>query len=157
MILICYDGSTDAGEAIARGAAVLRGQRATVLTVWSPFDSAALGLSGGVEDMQNNDEASRRHAQEQAEVGARLAAAAGFDASPRAVGRRTTIADAILDEADTLEAAAILMGSRGLTGLKSMLLGSVSHAVIQHADRMVIVVPSPDVASARARERPSDR
>ena len=156
MILICYDGSTDADEAIARGAAVLRGQRATVLTVWSPFDSAALGLSGGVEDTQNSDEASRRHAQEQAEVGARLAAEAGFDASPRAVGRRTTIADAILDEADTLEAAAILMGSRGLTGLKSMLLGSVSHAVIQHADRMVIVVPSAAVATARARERPPD-
>ncbi|HYZ81195.1 MAG TPA: universal stress protein [Solirubrobacteraceae bacterium] len=156
MILICYDGSADAGEAIVRGAAVLRGQRATVLTVWSPFDSAALGPSGGVEDMQNSDEAGRRHAQEQAEVGARLAAEAGFDASPRAVGRRTTIADAILDEADGLEAAAILVGSRGVDGIKSMVLGSVSHAVIQHADRMVIVVPSPEVASARARDRPPE-
>ena len=157
MIVICYDGSTNADEAIARGTAVLRGQWATVLAVWSPFDSAALGLSGGVEDTQNSDEASRRHAHEQAEVGARLAAEAGFDASPRAVSRRTTIADAILDEADTLEAAAILMGSRGLTGLGSMLLGSVSHAVIQHADRMVIVVPSPEVASARARGRTPER
>jgi nucleotide-binding universal stress UspA family protein len=46
------------------------------------------------------------------------------------------------------------MGSRGLTGVKSLLLGSVSHAVIQHADRTVIVVPSPEVAAARARERP---
>ena len=52
------------------------------------------------------------------------------------------------------EDVAILMGSRGLTGVKSMLLGSVSRAVIQHADRMVIVVPSPEVAAARARERP---
>jgi hypothetical protein len=48
---------------------------------------------------------------------------------------------------------AIVMGSRGLTGLKSLLLGSVSHAVIQHADRTVIVVPSPQVASARAHRR----
>ena len=46
MILICYDGSTDAKEAIARGARMLRGHRATVLTIWSPFDMAALGLSG---------------------------------------------------------------------------------------------------------------
>ena len=44
------------------------------------------------------------------------------------------------------------MGSRGLTGLKPLLLGSVSHAVIQHASRMVIVVPSPQVAAARVRE-----
>jgi nucleotide-binding universal stress UspA family protein len=45
------------------------------------------------------------------------------------------------------------MGSRGLTGVKSMLLGSVSHAVIQHADRTVIVVPSPAIATERASER----
>jgi nucleotide-binding universal stress UspA family protein len=45
------------------------------------------------------------------------------------------------------------MGSRGLTGIKSRLLGSVSHAVVQHADRTVIIVPSPDVAGARERER----
>lgn len=46
-------------------------------------------------------------------------------------------------EADRIDASAILMGSRGLTGFKSVLLGSVSHGVIQHADRTVIVVPSP--------------
>ena len=156
MILICYDDSPDANEAIARGAPLLRGQRATVLTVWSPFDAAALGLSGGVEDMQASDEAGRLHAEHQAEVGTRLAIEAGFDAAPRTVERRTTIAEAILGEADTLDATAILMGSRGLTRVKSLLLGSVSHAVIQHADRTVIVVPSPEVAAARARERPTE-
>jgi nucleotide-binding universal stress UspA family protein len=156
VILICYDGSTDAKEAIAHGARMLRGQRATVLTIWSPFDMAALGLSGGVEDMQESDEAGRLHAEHQAEAGARLAIELGFDAEPRTVDRRTTIADAILGEADALDATAILMGSRGLTGVKSLLLGSVSHAVIQHADRTVIVVPSPEVAAARARERPTE-
>ena len=156
MILICYDGSTDAKEAIAHGARMLRGQRATVLTVWSPFDTAALGLAGGVEDMQESDEAGRSHAEQQAEAGGRLAIELGFDAESRTVDRRTTIADAILGEADALDATAILMGSRGLTGVKSLLLGSVSHAVIQHADRTVIVVPSPEVAAARARERPTE-
>jgi nucleotide-binding universal stress UspA family protein len=156
VILICYDGSPDAKEAIARGAALLRGQRATVLTVWSPFDAAALGLSGGVEDMQESDEAGRLHAEHQAEAGARLAIELGFDAESRTVDRRTTIADAILGEADALDATAILMGSRGLTGVKSLLLGSVSRAVIQQADRTVIVVPSPEAAAARARERPTE-
>jgi nucleotide-binding universal stress UspA family protein len=63
------------------------------------------------------------------------------------------VANAILAEADALGASAIVMGSRGLTGVKSLLLGSVSHNVIQHADRTVIVVPSPDVAAAREHER----
>ena len=123
MILICYDGSTDAKEAIARGARLLRGQRATVLTIWSPFDTAALGLSGGVEDMQESDEAGRLHAEHQAEAGGRLAMELGFDAEPRTVDRRTTIADAILGEADALDATAILMGSRGLTGVKLAVVG----------------------------------
>ena len=153
MILICYDGSADAEEAIARGARMLRGQQATVLTVWSPFDSAALGLSGGVHDMQSSDESHRGHAERQAEVGARLATEAGFDATACTAERRTTIADAILDEAAAVDATAILMGSRGLTGMKSMLLGSVSHAVIEHADRMVIIVPSREVAAARSAKR----
>jgi len=46
-----------------------------------------------------------------------------------------------------------VIGSRGLTGLKSVLLGSVSHAVLQHADLPVIVAPSAEVAAARRARR----
>jgi hypothetical protein len=63
----------------------------------------------------------------------------------------TTIADAIIAVADELDTATIVVGSRGLTGVKSLLLGSVSHGLIQHADRPVIVVPSAELSAARAR------
>jgi nucleotide-binding universal stress UspA family protein len=59
------------------------------------------------------------------------------------------VADAILDEAEAEQVTAIVVGSRGLTGVKSMLLGSVSHGILQHADRPVIVVRSPAVAERR--------
>ena len=62
----------------------------------------------------------------------------------------TTVAAAVLEEASDLRANAIVVGSRGLRGVKSLLLGSVSHELIQHADRTVIVVPSAEVAAARA-------
>jgi hypothetical protein len=65
-------------------------------------------------------------------------------------GRRTTIADTIPAEADGVGARAIVVGTRGLTGIKSLLLGSVSHALLQHADLPVIVVPYPRLRS-RAR------
>jgi nucleotide-binding universal stress UspA family protein len=32
------------------------------------------------------------------------------------------------------------MGSRGLTGLRAMLLGSVSNAVVHHADRPTLII-----------------
>ena len=39
------------------------------------------------------------------------------------------------------------MGSRGLTGLRSMLLGSVSSAVVHHADRPTLVIRQPVAAA----------
>jgi nucleotide-binding universal stress UspA family protein len=160
MILLCYDGSPDARVAIERAGELLGGQPATVLTVWEPFAEvmarASYGFamaSGSAVDIESIDKATREAAEERAREGAALAELAGFNAKALAVASTGTIADTILGQADALGASAIAMGTRGLTGVKSLLLGSVSHAVIQHADRTVIVVPSSDVAAARARGR----
>ena len=159
MILICYDGSADAKAAIERGAELLAGQPATVVTVWQPsfqvlaYAPSGFGVPPAVPDFQEMDRVGRQNAEEQAQEGAELARAAGFDAQARSCSEITTIPEAILDAADAVGAGAILMGSRGLTGLKSVLLGSVTHGVIRHADRVVIVVPSPGVAASRVRGR----
>jgi nucleotide-binding universal stress UspA family protein len=159
MILICYDGSADAKTAIERGAELLKGQPATVLTVWETFiellthTPTGYGLIADIPNMDEIDAETRTNAEACASEGAELARAAGLDAQPRARAKETTTAEAILAEADRVGASAILIGSRGLTALKSMLLGSVSHAVIQNADRAVIVVPSADVAATRQRAR----
>ena len=115
--------------------------------------SSELALTPDMLDVREVDAASRANAEQSAQEGAALARRAGFDATPRWLEQDTTTANAILAEADALEARAIVMGSRGLTGLKSLLLGSVSHAVIQHADCTVVLVPSPEVAAARSRDR----
>lgn len=157
MILICYDGSADASAAIAQGGELLKGQPATVLTVWQPFSVLATRIAIGwamvpsLPDPEEIDRTSATSAHKRAEEGASLARDAGFAAEARTCSQETGISEAILDEADAVGATAILMGSRGLTGLKSLLLGSVSHAVLQHADRPVIVVPSPEVAAGRVR------
>ncbi len=157
MVLICYDGSPDAQSAIEHAAELLDGQPVTVLTVWEPFvevlarTPSGFGLAPGMVQVDEIDEATERAATERAEEGAELARTAGLNAQARACPQRTTVSAAILSVADEIGASAIVMGSRGLTGVKSLLLGSVSHAVIQHADRAVIVVPSPSVAAARER------
>jgi nucleotide-binding universal stress UspA family protein len=159
MILICFDGSDDSRSAIEHAAELLAGQPATVLTVWEPFidvlthsSFGAIPVASGL-DIEAIDSATRTQAESLAAEGARLARQAGLDAQPRTHSQHRTVATAILEEAEAVAASAILMGSRGLTGVKSLLLGSVSHAVIQHADRTVIVVPSPTIAAERQSER----
>jgi nucleotide-binding universal stress UspA family protein len=158
MLLISYDGSPDSKAAIELAAKVFDGQPVTILTVWEPFvevlsrTPSGFGLAPGMVDVEQIDKASRESAEQAAAQGAELARKAGLNAQPRTCAQGTTTANAILNEADEVGADAIVMGSRGLTGLKSLLIGSVSHAVIQHADRAVVVVPSPDVAAARSHE-----
>lgn len=159
MILIAYDGSTDSEAAIEHAGELFPGQSATVLTVWQPFAEviahmpSGFGWAPGEVDYEAIDTAARQSAEQHAAEGAKLARGAGLDAHSRTSQQKTTTANAILAEADAIDASAVLMGSRGLTGLKSLLLGSVSHAVLQHADRTVIVVPSPDVAAGRRRQQ----
>ncbi len=160
MVLVCYDGSPDAKAAIDCAAELLSGRPTTVLSIWEPFADvmarSGASLSFAALPPVNSGEidvASEQAARGRAQEGVELARLAGLNAQPRTKARGVTIAETILREADELDASAIVIGTRGLTGLKSLLLGSVSHALVQHADRTVVVVPSPDVASSRAAHR----
>jgi nucleotide-binding universal stress UspA family protein len=147
VILIAYDGSDDARTAIEQAAALWPGQKATVVSVWEPFAEvlahASTGFAPGMADYEEIDAASDKLAGEKAREGAKLASDAGLDASGQAHPQTTTTAEAILAEASEVGATVIVVGTRGLTGVKSLLLGSVSHAVVHHAHVPVLVVPSP--------------
>jgi nucleotide-binding universal stress UspA family protein len=156
MILMSYDGSVDAQAAIARAAKLMPGAEATVLTVWEPYlDTLArsgpmgFGMAGAYADSEAVDASAGEAALATATEGADRATAAGLLAHGRAVKQVGGIAAAILAEAEDLDADAIVMGTRGLSRVKSFLLGSISHQVVQHADRPVLVVPSPVVAQHR--------
>ena len=159
MILLCYDGSPDAQAAIDEAARLLPSERATVLTVWERFVDVmartGAGLAWGTATVHPDeiDVEAEKSARVRAEEGVERAARAGLDAEPRAVVLDKTIAEAILAEAEAIDARAIVLGTRGLTGLKSLLMGSVSHGVLLHADRPVVVVPSPETAGARRASR----
>ena len=158
MILIAFDGSQDSRAAVEHAAELFSDQPVAILTVWQPFvevvarTTVGFGLVPSVPDADEMDQASRKAAERTAREGVELAQKLGLSAEAHTRAESTTTGRAILAEADTVDASAIVMGSRGLTGVKSLLLGSVSHEVIQHADRTVAVVPSPEVADSRARE-----
>jgi nucleotide-binding universal stress UspA family protein len=156
LILLCYDGSEDAQAAVEHSASLFPHEPVTVLAVWEPyvevFSQSGFGLAFAppASDMQEIDTAIEDQARATAQDGADRLRQAGMAAEPRIERRQTSIVDTILAVAGKIDAKAIVLGTRGRGGVKSLLLGSVSHAVVQHADRPVVVIPSHALVTARA-------
>jgi nucleotide-binding universal stress UspA family protein len=146
-VLLCYDGSEDARHAIRRAGALFPGRRALVATVWQPTAvPSSLGFAGEAAGMVNLVELDRAGAEDGGRLageGVRIARDAGLIAEPLALEAAGPVWKTIVDIADREDAATIVMGSRGLAGLKAMLLGSVSSAVLHHADRPTLIVRRP--------------
>jgi len=144
-VLFGYDGSEHARAAIDRAGHLLRPGPAVVVTVWSTLAGAApsamLALPGGVvaEAVSDIDAATREAAEAMAAEGAALAVAAGFEARPHVVRRSGAFFSALIACADELDAAAIVLGSRGRSALAATLLGSVSTGVLHHTTRPVLI------------------
>ncbi len=157
MILLCYDGSEDAQAAVSHTARLFGALPVTVATVFTPYvDILTMGGFGlpytpPTTDVPGIDAALEQRAMDTAQQGAEQLRSAGLTVEARTVRQGADIAETILGLADELDADAIVLGTRGNGRVKSMLLGSVSHAVVQRADRPVVVVPAASVARARRR------
>lgn len=82
-----------------------------------------------------------RHAEEIAAEGSELARNAGFDAEPLAVESSDRVPEMIVEQVRRRSAPLIVMGSRGLSGVASVLLGSVSTTVLHASPSPVLVIP----------------
>ncbi len=140
-ILICYSGSEDSERAVDAAATLLGPRDAVVLTVAptmtfaeSTAATASVVPGGAFEDLN------RAAALEQAEAGAEHARRAGLTAHAHETLAATTW-QGVVDVADELDAAVIVIGSRGLHGVRALAGGSVSHDVATHARRPVLIVP----------------
>jgi nucleotide-binding universal stress UspA family protein len=145
-VLLCDDGSEGAREAIAVAGQLLAGRDAVVLTIVESLSSAVFHGVGGDATIPSGEgevplhvdsvEAARRLASE----GVEAARTAGFDATPLVDVTPGATALRIVTIADEYDASAIVLGARGLSKLKSIVLGSVSHEVVQYSKRPVLVV-----------------
>jgi nucleotide-binding universal stress UspA family protein len=145
-LLLCYDGSGDARHAIERAGSLFGAHPALVVTAWHATALGSLAWSGATDSMNrfvDDDRAAAEVAGRVAEEGVRIARAAGLDAKPGPAEATGPAWATILEIADRIDAAGIVMGPRGVGGVSSMLLGSVSSAVVHHTDRPTLLIPRP--------------
>jgi nucleotide-binding universal stress UspA family protein len=148
-VLVGYDGSPSAVNAIEAAATLLPSATASILNLWEPpFTSPE--LRHRIIDRANNAEALGRlletegHAEAErlARNGVKLARAAGWDAEP--LVKKTFGGDGyqFARTAEELDAHLMVVGSRGMGGLRAS-LGSVSELVVHLSPVPVLVVPHP--------------
>ena len=138
-VLICYDGSENARNAITAAAALLVGRGAVILNV-SPLALVAEAYAAAGSGAADLDRRVHADALALADEGADLAREAGFRAEARAA-LDTPTWRGVVGLADELGPAVTVLGSRGLTGFRELVEGSLSHEVAEHARRPVLVVP----------------
>lgn len=147
-VLIAYDGSDGSKAAVAAAGRLFPDRRAVVVSVWHSMAAAApaslIAIPAAVASRayEELDSESERQAAARAAEGVTIAREAGLNASGEAVLCAGQVWATIVNTADEADADAIVLGSRGLSAIKSALLGSVANGVLHHSARPVVVVPS---------------
>lgn len=141
-ILVAYDGSNGATEALKKAAGLARLCEAelTVLTIYrhhsvleASFSVTPPGNRGNMDDIM------RSHAREVAEAGRDLARQAGAT-NIRTFTKGGQPARGIVEFSKEHGTDLIVVGSRGLGSVERFLVGSVSHKVTGLAECPVLVV-----------------
>jgi nucleotide-binding universal stress UspA family protein len=130
-VLIAYDGSEPARRALARVARFMPEVSVAIVTVAEPVyrDPRYTGFADPSEEKRQRD--SLAEAQE-------VLAKSGIEARTAApIGQA---ADEIVRTAKEAEADLIVLGARGLSPVKRLVLGSVSTKVLHEAPCDVLVV-----------------
>jgi nucleotide-binding universal stress UspA family protein len=137
VIVVGVDGS-EGGEVALRFAAeeaALRGAKLRVVCAWQVPTAVYAGVRGVAADQALGEDRARDVAANALQEATRLEP--GVDRESRAVlGQPAHVLVQESQDADLL-----VVGSRGLGGLKSALLGSVGQQCIHHAVCPVVVIP----------------
>lgn len=146
-ILIGYDGSDEASQAIRRAGPLLAPRPATVACVWQSFAELILhtditGVTGTMREAADEfDAAALEQASATAADGAAIAAEAGLQPEPCAARGKPKAWPTLLRLADEADAGAIVLGCPGVGTMKASIIGSVASGVLHHSTRPVLLVP----------------
>jgi nucleotide-binding universal stress UspA family protein len=152
-VLIAYDASAEAQAALREAVALFGDRPLIVVSVWEPGLATMTMMAPAGEmgysrlpdpaDAAAVDRAQSDHATAAADAGARLARELGATAEALAVPDSVDVAETLISIAKERDARAIVVGSRGLSGIKARLLGSTSRKLLHDTHHPVLVVRAP--------------
>ncbi|NWG38321.1 universal stress protein [Nitrososphaera sp.] len=139
-ILVAYDGSASAQGALDVAIEMAKSDRArlTAVSVSTVPTALPLGPGGGGFDKIVSE--SRKEAKDLLEKVKERAAKSDIKISTEVLNGSHGVAAAIVNYAEDKKSDLIVMGTRGRTRLKKMLLGSVAQGVVTYASCTVMVV-----------------
>jgi nucleotide-binding universal stress UspA family protein len=149
VMLIAYDGTPNARCAVEHAGAYLSVRRAIILTIWSPMrtglEPVSIDLDGPPDPVDpgvaEEPDIAFADAQRTNLEGAQLARSVGLAAEPMCVPVSGTVWRTIITVADNVDAVLIVTGTRGTTGVRSLMQSSVADRVLRHGRRPMLIVP----------------
>ncbi len=141
-ILVCTDGSEHSRAALEVAAQIAEGSKideVAILHVYQPL-IANIPTGGSREEVQSYKKIEEKHRKEKEQYlldGLEIFEKANIKARP--IFKKGHPAETIIKVASSGEFDLIVMGTRGIGGLKKIFLGSVSSSVVQEAKDCSVV------------------
>lgn len=139
-ILVAFDGSTSSQAALDVAIEMAKRDKANLTAVSVSTVPTALPLGPGGGGFDKIVSESRKEAKDLLEQVKEKAAKNDIKISTEVLNDSYGIAAAIVNYAESKKCDLIVMGTRGRTKLKKMLLGSVAQGVVTYAPCTVMVV-----------------
>ena len=140
-IVVAFDGSADSTKAV-RLAASLSSKHGSDVTLVHVYSSPAIGFSAAsgmpIPDYGDLEDAARASGQTTHSRGLQLAKDLGISARGELI-EAPSVVEAIVNFSASEKADLIVVGTRGMTGFRQLILGSVSSGLVSHAKCPVLV------------------
>jgi len=140
-IIVAFDGSKDSIKAV-KLACSLGSEYKSEVAVVHVYSSPAVGFSAAsgmpIPDYRDLEEARKDTAKGVLSKGLQLASEEGIKAKGELI-EAPSVVEALVEFATNEKADLIVAGTRGMTGFKKLILGSVSSGLVNHSPCPVLI------------------
>jgi len=140
-VIVAFDGSKDSMKAVELAGSFAANYKSEI-TVVHVYSSPAVGFSAAsgipIPDYKALEDARKETAKVVLAKGVQLARGKGFEAKGELI-EAPSVVEALVEFATSEKADLIIVGTRGMTGFKKLILGSVSSGLVNHAPCDVLV------------------